>query len=199
MATEVLIPKLCMTAMTEGTVAERRVADGAPVTAGERPTAFETEKIEFEVEAEASGILRQLVPEGTTPRAPGVTVAFILAEGEALPAGVPEVARGQHHERATRRTAAAAGRPREGGRTPASPAARRLAAERGLDISTVAGTGPGGRVTEADVLAARDTAAAQLSGLRSRRSAGIAARPAAGGTTRRRHHPRHWHRPRAAA
>lgn len=159
MATEVLIPKLGMT-MTEGTVAEWRVADGARVTAGEIVYRLETEKIEFEVEAEASGILRQLVPEGTT-LAPGVTVAFILAEGEALPAGLPEAPAASPTSAQPGAPPPPPGAPAEGGRTLASPAARRLAAERGLDISTIAGTGPGGRVTEADVLAARDTAAAQ--------------------------------------
>lgn len=159
MATEVLIPKLGMT-MTEGTVAEWKVEDGASVTAGQIVYQLETEKIEFEVEAEASGILRQLVPAGTT-LAPGATVAFILAEGEAMPASLPgaQASSAASAPAETPQTAPRAAA--DGERILASPAARRLASESGLDIGAITGTGPGGRVTEADVLAARDAPAAQ--------------------------------------
>ncbi|WP_278286783.1 lipoyl domain-containing protein [Tepidiforma thermophila] len=87
MPTEVLVPKLGMT-MTEGTVAEWLVPDGAPVRAGDIVYRLETEKIEFQVEAEADGILRHAVPAGTT-LPPGSVVGYILAPGEAPPAGAP--------------------------------------------------------------------------------------------------------------
>ena len=90
MATEVLIPKLGMT-MTEGTVAEWRIPDGGEVQPGEIVYKLETEKIEFEVEAEAPGIVRHLVPAGTTLE-PGVVVAYILAPGEAMPAATAPAA-----------------------------------------------------------------------------------------------------------
>ncbi len=140
MATEVLIPKLGMT-MTEGTVAEWRVPDGGQVRAGEVVYRLETEKIQFEVEAETDGTVRHLVPEGTK-LPPGAVVAYILAPGETLPAGVQPVQAGPVVSR-------------DGGRAPASPIARRLAREAGIDLALVPGTGPGGRIVEADVLAFR--------------------------------------------
>jgi pyruvate/2-oxoglutarate dehydrogenase complex dihydrolipoamide acyltransferase (E2) component len=154
-ATDVLIPKLGMT-MTEGTVAEWRIADGGEVKAGEIIYKLETEKIEFEVEAEASGIVRHLVPEGSALE-PGAVVAYILGPGEVMPVGVAPVA----SEAATRQVsgtpAATARVTLEAGRVAASPVARRLATEMGVDIDAVVGSGPGGRVTEADVLAANAT------------------------------------------
>ncbi|MCC6383169.1 MAG: 2-oxo acid dehydrogenase subunit E2 [Dehalococcoidia bacterium] len=149
MATDVLIPKLGMT-MTEGTVAEWYVPDGALVSAGDPVYRLETEKIEMDVEAEISGVLRHLVPVDTT-LGPGAVVACILVPGEALPAalgGLPSVGLAD--------AAAAAGpmAPLSGQLAPASPLARRLAREHGVRLETVAGSGPGGRVTEADVLAA---------------------------------------------
>lgn len=146
MPTDVLIPKLGMT-MTEGTVAEWLVPDGAHVRAGDIVYRLETEKIEFQVEAEADGILRHAVPAGTT-LPPGAVVGWILAPGEAPPAGAPAAPPGD---------AAAAGAgpvpppPPAEGRLPASPAARRLAAELGVPLEAVLGTGPGGRITEDDV------------------------------------------------
>ena len=155
MPTEVLVPKLGMT-MTEGTVAEWLVPDGAPVRAGDIVYRLETEKIEFQVEAEADGILRHAVPAGTT-LPPGSVVGYILAPGEAPPAGAPAPA-----------PAAAAGAPGvpappppppAPGHVAASPAARRLAAELGVPLETVLGTGPGGRITEEDVHRAHAAAA----------------------------------------
>ncbi len=157
MPTEVLIPKLGMT-MTEGTVAEWHIPDGGEVKAGEMVYRLETEKIEFEVEAEAAGTVRHLVSEGTT-LVPGSVVAYILAAGEAMPAGAPAPAPGP----AATSTARAPAPPTAalaGGTAPSSPLARRLAHEAGIDIASLRGSGPGGRVTEADVLAAKAAPAA---------------------------------------
>jgi pyruvate dehydrogenase E2 component (dihydrolipoamide acetyltransferase) len=158
MAVAVLIPKLGMT-MTEGTVAQWCVPDGGTVEPGQVVYRLETEKIQFDVEAEAAGVVRHLVPEGTK-LPPGAVVAYILAPGEPLPEGAPP--------RAGMATGATVGpvptdgeRPRvvlEGGRIPASPIARRLAREAGLDLRAITGSGPGGRIVEADVLAARERA-----------------------------------------
>lgn len=157
MATEVLIPKLGMT-MTEGTVAEWLIPDGGEVKAGEIVYRLETEKINFEVEAEQPGTVRQLVSEGTT-LAPGAVVAYILAPGEPLPAGVsatPAAAAGAASTAAVATSAPVTLRVTlDGGRIPASPIARRLAREAGLDLSVIAGGGPGGRITEQDVIAAK--------------------------------------------
>jgi pyruvate dehydrogenase E2 component (dihydrolipoamide acetyltransferase) len=157
MATIVVLPKMGMT-MTEGTLAQWLVSDGARVEKGQPIFRMLTEKINTEVEAEASGVLRHLVPEDTTVPA-GAVVGCILSQDEELPpelaamaaaaaspalmaAPVP-VARG-----------AGGGAPparATGGFVPASPLARRLAEEAGIDLSQVEGTGPGGRILQEDV------------------------------------------------
>jgi len=155
MPTEVLIPKLGMT-MTEGTVAEWHIPDGGEVALGESVYRLETEKIEFEVEAESAGIVRHLVPEGAVLDCGGV-VAYILAPGEAMPASASRppaaglaapAAVAAATPGATTAAPAAEG---DGGRIAATPAARRLAQELGVDLTAVTGTGPGARITEADV------------------------------------------------
>ncbi len=150
MATEIYVPKLGMT-MTEGTVAEWHIPDGGEVKAGESIFRLETEKIEFEVEAEGPGIVRHVVPEGTTLEC-GAVVAYVLAPGEAMPPGALLAASA---EAVTAVTAVGASTStplaQDGGRVAASPAARRLAEDRGIPIAAVTGTGPGGRVTEDDV------------------------------------------------
>src|SRR5579883_1151450 len=157
MPTEVLIPKLGMT-MTEGTVAEWLVPDGGSVRQGEIVYRLETEKINFEVEAESDGVLRHAAAEGAT-LAPGSVVGYILAPGEALPSGIaatPAVSASASAATVPTATAppriAAAG---TNGRVVASPIARRLAKEAGIALHAIAGSGPGGRITEQDVLAAK--------------------------------------------
>lgn len=156
MPTHVLIPKLGMT-MTEGTVAEWLVPDGAAVRTGDVVFRLETEKIEFQVEAEADGILRHAVPAGTT-LPPGAVVGWILAPGEAPPAAdAPAPALAPAAADDAPAPVAPAPPP---DRLPASPASRRLAAELGVPLETVLGTGPGGRITEADVRRAHAARAA---------------------------------------
>ncbi|MBE0610515.1 MAG: E3 binding domain-containing protein, partial [Dehalococcoidia bacterium] len=137
MAIEVRLVKAGMT-MTEGSVAEWYVPDGGSVEKGKPLYRMETEKIELEVEADASGVARHVVPAGTTLE-PGGLIAYILAPGEAPPAGL----------------APGSATPAAGERVLASPIARRLARESGISLGTVAGTGPSGRITEADVRAYR--------------------------------------------
>jgi pyruvate dehydrogenase E2 component (dihydrolipoamide acetyltransferase) len=158
MATVVLIPKLGMT-MTEGCVREWKIPDGGHIEAGEIVYLLETEKIEFEVEAEAAGTLRHLVPEQTKLPV-GAATAYILAPGEPMPEGVsvtlPAPAAIVPDGNGAVPVAA---RTLEGGRLAASPIARRLAKEAGIDLRTVAASGPDGRIVEADVIAARQSAA----------------------------------------
>ena len=156
MATEILLVKAGMT-MTEGAVAEWYVPDGATVEAGQLLYRMETEKIELEVEAEASGVVRHGVPPGAKT-APGALIGYILAPGEPVPAGLsapppaPAAPSSNSASSAPDRPAAAT---LEGGRIPSSPIARRLARETGLELAAINGTGPGGRITEADVAAAK--------------------------------------------
>lgn len=135
MATEVLLVKAGMT-MTEGSVAEWYVPDGGTVDKGQPLYRMETEKIELEVEADASGMVRHVVPAGTTLE-PGGLIAYILAPGEAPPATL----------------APGSAPPAQEDGVLASPIARRLAREGGISLASVTGTGPSGRITEADVRA----------------------------------------------
>ena len=158
MAIEIYIPKLGMT-MTEGTVAEWHIPDGGEVKTGESVFRLETEKIEFEVEAEGPGTVRHLVPEGTTLEC-GAVVAYVLSPGEAMPRGAPlAAAASQVEEVKYMAPSVQVIGPVDGGRVAASPAARRLAEERAIPLHALAGTGPGGRITEQDVEGYRPPAA----------------------------------------
>lgn len=143
MATKVIMPKLGM-AMTDGAVVKWIKSDGERVEKGERIAVVMSKKITYEVEAPASGILRHAAAVKEV-KAVGAAIAYIAEPGEAIPelevvppAPPPEVA--------------APPPPEEKPFVLASPAARRLARERGVDLTQVKGTGPEGRVTEADVL-----------------------------------------------
>lgn len=182
MATEVLLVKAGMT-MTEGSVAEWYVPDGETVEKGQPLYRMETEKIELEVEADASGVVRHMVTEGTTLE-PGGLIAYILQPGETPPAGLapaPHVAGSRAGAVEVRPTVSRA----EGERVFASPIARRLAQEAGISIAAVAGTGPSGRVTEADIRAHQErpapaAAAAPVSAKSAARTGGeVAASPLA--------------------
>ena len=171
MPTEIYMMKLGMT-MTEGTVAEWHIPDGGEVKLGEDLYRLETEKVEMEVEAEAAGIVRHLVPAETTVD-PGDVVGWIYAADEEIPDVLPGAPAGGASAAPAAPAApepaavaapaaevAAAPARAEGERVPASPAARRLAKELGVDLATVTATGPRGRVTEDDVRTAHEAAAA---------------------------------------
>ena len=162
MPTEVYLVKSGMT-MTEGVVEEWYVADGGHIEAGELLYRMETEKINLDVDAEASGTVKHLVAEGET-REPGDVVALIFAADEPIPddlnsaggasATVAEPAASAAAETPPAAGPAVANAPvpaSDGDRVFASPAARRLARERGVDYRLAQGTGPGGRIVEADV------------------------------------------------
>ncbi len=166
MAVTVHIPKVGMT-MEEGELVRWLVPDGTAVARGQPIFEMETEKVELEVEADGEGVLKHLVDEGTT-LPPGAIVGCLLGPGESE---VPQEIRDQVEAQGGERSAAAspgvgaapvgvapspappAARP-AGGRLLATPIARRLAAEQGIDLASVAGTGPNGRITESDVRAA---------------------------------------------
>jgi pyruvate dehydrogenase E2 component (dihydrolipoamide acetyltransferase) len=156
MPTTIVLPKMGMT-MTEGTLAEWLVPDGTPVEKGQPIFRMLTEKINAEVEAETSGVLRHLVPEDTTVPA-GAVVGCILAQGEALPPELVEMAAAAPAPATAAPAPAASGAGRAAAPTReagefvrASPLARRLAEEAGIDLSQVEGTGPGGRILQEDV------------------------------------------------
>ena len=159
MATEVILPRLGQ-GMESGTIVRWLKSEGEPVQKGEPLFELDTDKVTQEVEAEAAGVLLKIaVSEGEVPV--GQTVAFIGAEGEDLP-DVPAAAplaeasnrllqaeEEPQSEPAPRSEGAATA---DGnGRVKASPLARRLARERGIDLSAVRGTGPEGRIVAEDV------------------------------------------------
>jgi pyruvate dehydrogenase E2 component (dihydrolipoamide acetyltransferase) len=155
MATEFLMPKLGLT-MEEGTIAEWLVDDGEAVQPGAAVLRIETDKTETDVEASASGRLHAVGAVGDT-YACGELIGWFLAEGEDVPAGLAVVAAtaAATIPSPAVATAAAPSPPlatrTSDGRLLASPNARRLAAERGLDLTLVRGTGPSGRIVSEDL------------------------------------------------
>ncbi|MFN8483242.1 MAG: 2-oxo acid dehydrogenase subunit E2 [Anaerolineae bacterium] len=156
MAVRIIMPKLGM-AMSEGVLAKWSRPDGETVQKDDEVAVVMSKKITYKVTAAEGGILRHVVQEkATTPV--GAVLGFVLAPGEAMPAVEDMPPAG---EAAVEAAAAApvvgavapppaAPRPK-GGFVPASPAARRVAKEQGIDLGDVPGSGADGMVTEADV------------------------------------------------
>ncbi len=151
MATDILMPKWGLT-MKEGKLSKWLKKEGDSVKKGEAIFEVETDKITNTVEAAGDGVLFQIVvPEGETVAVKTV-VGVIAADGEAperkaaaagsAPAATEETGTGN----------APAPKAKSGGFVLASPIARRLAKEQGIDLADVTGTGPNGRVTEKDIL-----------------------------------------------
>ena len=162
---EIYLVKVGMN-MTEGVVEEWYVADGASVNAGDMLYRLETEKVNLDVDAETNGVVKHLVEEGVTMK-PGDVVGYIYAADEPVPEVLPAGGDGAAAANetgvaavdATAAAASAAGASAAGpsaadGRILSSPAARRLASELKVDIAGLNGSGPGGRIVEADVQAA---------------------------------------------
>ena len=156
MATEVILPRLGQ-GMESGTIVRWLKSEGEPVQKGEPLFELDTDKVTQEVEAEAAGVLLRIaVAEGEVPV--GQTVAFIGAEGEDVPevaAAAPAVASQAVEVRSEPHPAKEVEVPHEvasgNGRLKASPLARRMARERGIELCGVRGTGPDGRIVAEDV------------------------------------------------
>ena len=158
MATIVKMPKLGTT-MTEGTIVKWLKNEGDPVEKGEIYVEIQTDKVNIEDEAEASGILRKIiVKEGETVKV-GEPIAIIAEADEELPdlEVVEDVADGKQEESASVLTQEedkiAEAIEAVPGKIKASPAAKRVAREKQIDLSDVTPSGPGGRIVERDVLA----------------------------------------------
>ncbi len=168
MASEVKIPRLGQ-GMESGTIVRWLKAEGDAVSAGEPLYELDTDKVTQEVEAEASGVLLKIaVAAGEVPV--GQVVGVIGAEGEvvdvvaaapekpAAPAAVAPAPSAPVVELPTAAVAAA----NDGGRLKASPLARRIARERGVDLAAVRGTGPDGRIVAEDVERAQTQSGAAM-------------------------------------
>jgi pyruvate dehydrogenase E2 component (dihydrolipoamide acetyltransferase) len=161
MATNILMPALSPT-MTEGNLARWLKQEGERIKAGDVIAEIETDKATMEVEAVDEGILgRILVPAGTQGVKVNDVIAVLVEAGEAVPAAgaAPKAAAAPAAAPApvTAPVAAApapVAAPASGDRVFASPLARRMAAQAGLDIGHIAGSGPNGRIVKADVDAA---------------------------------------------
>ena len=155
MATEVILPRLGQ-GMEAGTIVRWLKSEGDAVAKGEALFELDTDKVTQEVEAETSGVLLKIaVAEGEV--AVGKTVAFIGKAGEDVPvvAAEPVKAPEPVAEAAPDPEPAAAPveqpAPSTNGRIKASPLARRLARERGIELGALRGTGPEGRIVAEDV------------------------------------------------
>lgn len=153
MARAIVMPSLGMYT-AEGKLVRWLKAAGARVEAGEPVVEIETEKAVYEVEAAVGGVLHQVAEIGATLPVEAL-IAYVLAEGEAAPASAPGAAGKATGASAARPAVSGAGTAAAtGGEVRASPLAKRLAAEHSIDLTRLSGSGPGGRIVEADVLAA---------------------------------------------
>jgi pyruvate dehydrogenase E2 component (dihydrolipoamide acetyltransferase) len=157
MATEILMPALSPT-MEEGTLAKWLVKEGDVVRSGQILAEIETDKATMEFEAVDEGIIgKLLVAEGTAGVKVNTPIAILVEDGETVgtaPAPAKPVAAAVTAAAPVPAPVAAASPTAPtptGVRVFASPLARRIAAEKGLDLTTVAGSGPHGRIVKADV------------------------------------------------
>ncbi|UWP99540.1 pyruvate dehydrogenase complex dihydrolipoamide acetyltransferase [Aliiroseovarius crassostreae] len=174
MATEILMPALSPT-MEEGTLAKWLVKEGDTVQSGDLLAEIETDKATMEFEAVDEGVIGKiLVAEGTEAVKVNSPIAILVEEGEevgdvaasapAAPAAAEAEAAPAAVEASAPAAAAAPAAPApqaaDGTRIFASPLARRIAADKGLDLTQISGTGPKGRIVKADVEGATASAPA---------------------------------------
>ena len=158
MAVEVILPRVDMD-MATGKISRWHHKDGDKVAKGAALFEIETDKAAMEIDSPADGILRNImVTEGGTA-AVGSAVAWIYGEGEAVTAPAPTIATTATTVPTATATAPALAAatsvaPINGEAPRATPLARRLARQAGLPIGAIAGTGPRGRITAADVRSA---------------------------------------------
>lgn len=151
MATELKVPTLGMD-MEEATIVRWLVEEGAEVKKGEPILEIDTDKTSFEIEAPADGAIRAIRGEEGETLPVGATLAYITAPGEEIPEQEAS-ANAEQGAAARREVPRSHTADSENGRkVRASPAARRAAAQMGVSIEDVAGSGPYGRVYLSDVL-----------------------------------------------
>jgi pyruvate dehydrogenase E2 component (dihydrolipoamide acetyltransferase) len=160
MATKVVMEALSPT-MEEGRLVEWKKNEGDAVAVGDVLAEVETDKAVMELAARAAGtLLKQAIAAGSTAPV-GALVGWIGAAGEAIPGADPTPVAPSPSPAAAPATATAPpssatvpGAAPSGGRLRASPLARRIAAEQGVDLSRLAGSGPEGRIVKRDLEAA---------------------------------------------
>jgi len=186
MATEILMPALSPT-MEEGTLAKWLVKEGDEVKSGQILAEIETDKATMEFEAVDEGkIGKILIAEGTAGVKVNTPIAILLEDGESLsdikpaaPAKAEAAPAAPAAAAAPSATPAPAAPVADGKRVFASPLARRIAKDKGLDLSQITGSGPHGRIVRADVEGASAAPKAAASGAAAPAAAAPAAAPAA--------------------
>ncbi|UWR56132.1 pyruvate dehydrogenase complex dihydrolipoamide acetyltransferase [Phaeobacter inhibens] len=178
MPTEILMPALSPT-MEEGTLAKWLVKEGDTVASGDLLAEIETDKATMEFEAVDEGVIGKiLIPEGSEGVKVNSPIAVLLEDGEsaddigttpaapaaaadkAAPAASEKAAPAPAQAAAAATPAPAAPQGADGNRIFASPLARRIAADKGLDLAQLNGSGPRGRIVKADVENAKPQVAA---------------------------------------
>ncbi|MCH2514731.1 MAG: 2-oxo acid dehydrogenase subunit E2 [Dehalococcoidia bacterium] len=167
MISEVTMPSMGAD-MTEGTIVKWLKAEGDQVGRGDKLAEVETDKTVVEMEAYAEGLLRKIVvSEGSLVQV-GAVIAFIGDADDDIPEVAAAAPAAEAAPEAPAATPAPAPTPApepvqqaapapvavpasQGGRIKASPIARKIAEEKGVDIAAITGTGPGGRITKSDV------------------------------------------------
>lgn len=158
MAEPIVMPSLGMYT-AEGTLVSWLVASGIRVEPGHPVAQIESEKAIVEIVAPAAGILAHVAVVGSLLKEQGL-LGYILADGEQFPVADPTGAAAPQLKSEAAQSTSAAGTstpsvsaPSSGNSVRASPIARKLAAQYGINLMEVKGTGPGGRIVEADVRA----------------------------------------------
>ena len=168
MINEVTMPSMGAD-MTEGTIAKWLKAEGDQISRGDKLAEIETDKTVVEMEAYADGVLRRITVEEGSLVQVGTVIAYIGDPEDEIPEAVSDPVVAESDTQPSEQPDApapadsvlakndigtepiAAVSSVAGGRVKASPIARKIAAEKGIDITTVPGTGPGSRITKADV------------------------------------------------
>ncbi|TYP81618.1 pyruvate dehydrogenase E2 component (dihydrolipoamide acetyltransferase) [Maritimibacter alkaliphilus HTCC2654] len=178
MPTEILMPALSPT-MEEGTLAKWLVKEGDAVSSGDLLAEIETDKATMEFEAVDEGVIGKILVEaGSEGVKVNTPIAVLLEEGESADdigeassgAPAPSSDKADAAPKATEEAKADSPAPKstgpipapkddKGGRIFASPLARRIAKDKGLDLAQIKGSGPKGRIVKADVLDAKPSAA----------------------------------------
>lgn len=159
MPIEILMPALSPT-MEEGTLAKWLVKEGDAVASGDLIAEIETDKATMEFEAVDEGVVgKLLVPEGSEGVKVNTAIMVLLEDGETdadisnePSAAAPSTPEQQATTKPTALEKTKPAPPSDGVRVFASPLARRIAADTGVDLASISGSGPHGRIVKADVL-----------------------------------------------
>ena len=159
MATSIVMPKMSYD-MQQGTVVRWLKDEGEQIVSGEVIAEIETDKATVEMPAYINGVMGRIVVETGRTVPVGELIAIITQQGETLPPltmqyteeASPAQGSSQSSEAIPLPAASSSVSSAPAGEVKASPIARRLARERGIDLTRVTGSGPGGRIVEADIL-----------------------------------------------